>query len=468
MVYSLSTITANYRYERRIPCRKIYHLLSMLAQNLTCHECAKIFKFLKKIISSNDFIDRNRNSKTAFTRNRKLPFNTLIIFLINFVRGSYQDELDKFFKTIFRLDVAKRFVSKAALTKARAKLKYDAFVELNAHLINYFEKHLPARSWFGFRLLAIDGSLTRLPLYQDIVEHFGTWKGRQGAPSPMARLSQLFDVLNKVTIDAAIGPKSIGERQLAAENHLLKLMPNDLLLLDRGYPAWWLFRLILTQQANFCSRISCTKWTVVKKFFHSGKAEKVVDIAINATSKKICKQLGLDTSALKVRLIRIEHDGKVQVLITSLIDMKRYPIEIFYDLYHCRWPVEEDYKAVKSRMELENFTGQSALSVYQDFHAKIFYKNLVSILAMPARKVIENDTGTRLYTYQINFTQALSQSKGVIALMFHLVESKVRQIIADLCELFQRTVEPIRPGRKYPRCHKVKPRKFFLQYKTIC
>ena len=57
--------------------------------------------------------------ESDFTRQRKLPFHVLIIFLINFVRGSYQDELDKFFKTIFRFDVAKRVVSKAALSKPR-------------------------------------------------------------------------------------------------------------------------------------------------------------------------------------------------------------------------------------------------------------------------------------------------------------------------------------------------------------
>lgn len=467
MIYSLSTITANYRYERSIPCRKIFTLLFMLARNLICHECARIFKFLKKIIASKDFIERNRTSSTAFTRKRKLPINTLIVFLINFVRGSYQDELDKFFKTILRLDIAKRLVSKAALSKARAKLKFDAFVELNGHLINYFEKKFSARNWFGFRLLAIDGSTTRLPIYQDIIEHFGTWKGPHGAPSPMARVSQLFDVLNKLTIDAAITPKSFGERQLAAEYHFLKLMPNDLLLLDRGYPAWWLFRLILCRQANFCARISCTKWKAVRKFYKSGKTEKVIDLAINATSKKPCKQWSLDITPIKVRLIRIERDGLVQVLITSLLDMKRYPIEIFYDLYHCRWPIEEDYKSLKSRMELENFSGQSTLSVYQDFYAKIFYKNLVSILAIPARKALENETADRKYTYQINFTHALFQSKGVIALMFHQAESKIRQMIWDLCDLFQRTVEPIRPGRKYPRSNKVKPRKFFLQYKPI-
>jgi hypothetical protein len=59
----------------------------------------------------------------------------------------------------------------------------------------------------------------------------------------------------------------------------------------------------------------------------------------------------------------------------TLIDTQPYPIDIFNDLYHSRWPVEEDYKAIKCRMELENFTGKSVFSVYQDFHAKVFAKN---------------------------------------------------------------------------------------------
>lgn len=53
----------------------------------------------------------------------------LIFFLMNLIKGSYQDELDHFFKAIFNLDVAKRIVTKAALTKARIKLKYEAFLD---------------------------------------------------------------------------------------------------------------------------------------------------------------------------------------------------------------------------------------------------------------------------------------------------------------------------------------------------
>jgi len=466
MVYSLSITTCDYHYERSIPCRKLATVLWMLARNLIFNTCARAIDFIQKIITSPDFIDRNRNCKKDFTRKRKLPFHILIAFLLNFVRGSYQDELDKFFKTIHRFDVAKRVVSKAALTKARVKIKFEAFVELNMHLINYFEKQFNPTTLLGFRLVAIDGSLTRLPQTQAVAKHFGVWKGRQGAPSAMGRISQFFDVLNKVTIDAIISPKGVGERELAAQ-HMLKLMPNDLVLLDRGYPAWWLFSLIQSMNANFCARISCTKWKVVRKFFRSGLHEKIIQLPIAATSVAQCKQMGLDMSVLKLRLIRIENDGKTAVLITSLIDTQQYPIGIFNDLYHCRWPVEEDYKAIKCRMDLENFSGKSALSVYQDFHAKVFAKNLVALMAYPVKDVLDNLADTKMYRYQINFTQALSKSKGVIALLLYESSKKIRRLIADLQYIFQRTVEPIRPGRKYPRKHKAMPRKFFLQYKPI-
>ena len=466
MICSLSIITASYLYERSIPCRKLSKTLVKLARNLISNMYAKTIEFIKQIITSPEFLARNRRQQNDFTRQRKLPFHVMIIFLINFVRGSYQDELDKFFKTVFRFDVAKRIVSKAALTKARMKLKFEAFIELNLHLVNYFDKHFKPRTWFGFRLLAIDGSTTRLPMTEAITAHFGVWNGRQGAPSPMARVSQLFDVLNKITVDAIIKPKSIGERELAAQ-HLLNVMPNDLILLDRGYPAWWLFKAILSMNANFCVRVSCTKWKAVRKFFHSGLPEKIIDLPIHATSVTQCKQMGLDTAPLKLRLIRIENDGKVAILITSLIDAKQYPIGIFNDLYHDRWPIEEDYKTIKCRLELENFSGKSSLSVYQDFHAKVFAKNLVWMIAFPIKDRLTDENSLRKHPYQINFTQAFSKSKGVIALLFHDTCKKVRCLIADLQHIFQRTVEPIRPGRKYPRNHKAKSRKFFLQYKPI-
>lgn len=466
MVYSILIIDNLFHKERSIPCQKSINHLLMLAQNLLSKICANLIEFLNNIITSPEFIARHRQSDSDFTRKRKMPFHLLIVFLLNVLRGSYQDQLDRFFKILFRLDVANRFVSKAALTKARMKLKYQAFVELNHQLNAFFEKNFNPKTWFGFRLLTIDGSTIRLPRCEDITKHFGVWKVRQGRRSPIARISQLYDTLNKITVDALISPKHIGERDLAAQ-HLLNIMPTDLILLDRGYPAWWLFALIISMDANFCVRISYTKWKIIRSFFQSNAKERIVFLPPPITSIKTARQMGLDLSPLKVRLIRIENAGKTQVLITSLTDAVLYPNKVFADLYHKRWPVEEDYKTIKCRIEMENFSGQSALSVYQDFHSKVFLKNLVSLLALPVNDVLTKSITSRKYDYQINFTQAISKSKDVIALLFQQTTSKLIQLIESLQDIFIKTIEPIRPGRKYPRRRTISPRKYFLNYKPI-
>jgi hypothetical protein len=437
-----------------------------LAQNLLSKICAELIVFIKKIITSHDFIRRCRQNPSDFTRNRKLPLQKLIAFLLSCVRGSYQSELDRFFNLLERDDTPKRALSKAALAKARLKLRYQALIELNHRLNRFFENHFDVKTWHGFRLLAADGSTVRLPHTENIQKHFGHWNVRKGKPSPMARLSQLYDPLNRITVDAIISPKRNGERELAA-NHFVHLMPNDLVLMDRGYPAWWLFALILSMNAQFCARIS-SKWQIVRSFLASGQDQRIVHLPAPVTSVNMAQQLGLNPSPLKLRLIRVVNGDKTQVLITSLTDTQQYPCRLFCQLYHLRWPTEEDYKIIKCRIELENFSGKSAQSVYQDFHAKVLLKNIVSIFALPVNDMLAADTNDdRKYARQVNFTQALAVGKNLLPLLFQRSKRKIRLIIDALLELLAKTIEPMRPGRHYPRNHRVSCRKYFLSYKPI-
>ena len=109
-----------------------------------------------------------------------------------------------------------------SLCLARRKLEYSAFVELNQHLTEFFYKHFKSvKTWHGFNLFGIDGSTLKLFKYNDIRDHFGVMKPNKGPEVPMARVSQMFDVLNKLTIDAIISPYHVGERELLHQ-HMLK------------------------------------------------------------------------------------------------------------------------------------------------------------------------------------------------------------------------------------------------------
>ena len=407
---------------------------------------------------SGDFCEKYKQSPKAFTRDRLLPFHRLIYLLLNMNNNSYQDELDRFYKTIFRHEIAQRVIYKGNLTKARKKLDYKAFEELNDHMINNFYSNFKHQTWYGFNLLAIDGTTLRVPDEKPVVDHFVAWKANKGITlCPKARAS----LLNKVTVDAILSPKSDGERELAAF-HFLKLQLNDLILLDRGYPAHWVFQAILSLGSHFCARISYKKWKVAHKFYKSGKAEKIVRIHPTAVSKQKCREMGFDTTAITARLIRVELDtGETEILITSLTNMDAFSKELFSDLYHLRWPVEEDYKTLKYRLQIENFSGKTVHSVYQDFHAKVLSKNLT-------REEINKKSEGLKYKHQINFAQALSKMKDTIVLFFNCSWEHVNSYVEQIRTIFTKTTEVVRPNRKYPRRHRVKQKRFFLEYKTTC
>jgi hypothetical protein len=453
--------------KRREICHVTHQNRWNLAWRLLSDKCAKVIVNIKNSLHSPSFIARHRRSEKDFTRQRKLPFHLLVCFLADFVKGAYQSELDKFFQALHGDVVPQRRVSKAALTKARSKLNFEAFVELNQKLITIFHTVFSPRKWHGFRLLAVDSTTIRLPRLRAIASHFGAWKPRQGRHCPMARASLLFDSLNRITIGAVIDPKAVNERH-QAKQLLAYLQPKDLLLLDRGYPAFWLFKLISQKHAHYCARMPINLLPI-KKLVSSGQKEKIIHWHIPVTSEQECSQVGVDTQPLTLRLIRVDRDNNPPVfLATSLTDCQQYPYELFVDLYQHRWPVEEDYKTIKCRLEIENFTGKTVLSIYQDFYAKVFFKNLTAVLSFPIQQKLELNGTKQKHVHQVNFAHALAVSKRITMLLLQKPLQHITHIIQMLHHIFAKTSEPVRPGRLYPRFTKSQERRFFPAYKPIC
>ena len=464
-IFDLFLAEANLISKGGKKCRIFLKLMVELARNLLLKICAKLIEFLNKIILSEDFLSCHRRSPKDFIRERLLPFPNMIFFLMNMIKGSLQDELDYFFKALRGEEVPVRTVTKSAFTKARKKLCHQAFIELGRNLVSFFYDHFPCRKWKGFRILAIDGSTVKVPRTKDVADHFGTWNPAKGDACPIARTSHLFDALNGIVVDAVISPKGQGERSLAA-GHAQYLKSDDLVLLDRGYPAFWLFVLILSMQAHFCSRVTGTHWKEIRKFYNSGKKEKIITLRPSLSSIVQCNHLKLPVSPMQLRIIRVELDGgKTEILITSLMDKDLYPHEIFKELYHLRWTAEENYKTAKCRIEIENFSGKSVESVYQDFHAKVFTMNLTAAITHPAQDIITGESEQKKYAYRINVTQALSKMKDAVVLLFK--RSNIMEILNKLFALFIMTIEPVRPGRKYPRKHNIQKRGFYICYKPI-
>ena len=129
------------------------------------------------------------------------------------------------------------------------------------------------------RLLGIDCSSANLPShdpYKRLLNHFG--KTSVHARLPAIRISEMYDVLNGITLDTQISPHvGHGERKLARE-HLKtnQVLENDLFLLDRGYPAHWLFWQFQDLKTHYCARVQSSVFPLVDEFKASGELETII------------------------------------------------------------------------------------------------------------------------------------------------------------------------------------------------
>jgi hypothetical protein len=404
---------------------------------------------LRELIGDLGFLERHRFHSTDFTRKRDLTFVNVVMVLLNFLKGALQRELDEFFQIVQQSEVAERVVGKSAFCAARKKLKPSAFVELNDHLLRHWSRRAPVRRWRGLDLRSVDGTTLRLPDTEEAIAVFGQMEPAQSAPVTLARASHLYDPLNGLVLDAVIAPYHRDERSLLLD-HLGRLTAGSLLLLDAGYPAFWLFAALQARKVAWCARMPLDGWHAVRDFLASGRPEAQVTLVPSPQMRRDCERHGVASTPLRVRLIRIRlSTGVTEVLVTTLLDAEEYPHGDFAALYFLRWGHEEHYKRFKSRMEIENWSGKTLLTIYQDFYAKVFSLNLTLILASAAQDIVDQRHATDRHPKQVNVAHALCTMKDAIVRLFRRADPEA--ILRALVETMSRTIEPVRPDRLYPR-----------------
>ena len=215
-------------------------------------------------------------------------------------RTSVQREMDQFFSKLNNEDFHIRSVTKSAFSKARAKLKYTAFTSLMHSSLKLFYQQAPVEKWNGFRLLAVDGSRLDLPNHASIDQEFGPFYDE----TRQARCSILYDVLNLVPVDGQISNLETGERQLLVE-HLDQLQKGDLLLMDRGYPAQWLFLLLASKGIEFCIRLSDYNWQEAADFAFSPEQEAEVTFKVAKKYHALLQAHEVDTDQSLTGIVKL-------------------------------------------------------------------------------------------------------------------------------------------------------------------
>jgi hypothetical protein len=385
---------------------------------------------------------------------------------------SIQRELNSFYQKLQSTDFSIQYVTKGAFTQSRAKLKPEAFKELNDVGNRSFYENAPYIKWLDFRLLGIDGSTLALPKHESIEQEFGVvgFGPEADAPRSIARISLLYDVLNLTTLDAELGSYSTSEKELA-QRHLDKIEAGkDLVLFDRGYASLSLMFELQARQIDYCIRLREDWWLTVREMIDQAIKDRTVVFQLPQKDKDLLKKYRTNNDQIKCRLVVIDlPEGKKEVLCTSVTEHEKLPYECFSQLYHCRWNIEEAYKLYKTKVQLENFSGKTARAVKQDIFAKVFMMTTMAVIAFPIEEKIKREherSGqiTRKHPFKINRTNALAMTKEIVSSVFLLKRIESALTAFDL--IVKATIEIVRPNRKFPR-KKIKKKPPAMTYKHL-
>lgn len=424
----------------------------------------QVIKQLNIALENEKFKARNIRDAKCFIRNRALTFKHLVVLLMTQLQRSVQREIDDFVSRISDPDCSLTRVSKAAFTKARKKLKHGAFRELSDIVVAEFYKDGPTRKdWRGYRVIAGDGSKVELPNSEEIIEKFGIHSVRSdGKIISVATLFELYDPVNNMCLAGAIDGFKVSESEL-----LWRLLgekqygQGDLFVFDRYFFST-LFALYFQKiGADFCFRIKGNAKMVKALLKRKGK-DGIFELKLHSKFKNQAKALAIEARTIKCRVSIVNlPNGENEYLLSSFLDQKKFSLQDLKEVYFLRWGIEEHYKKLKHKVCLENFSGKSVESIYQDFYAKIFIINLTAALIHPVDHLL-SEKPKKKYIHKVNFTDALSKMKYAPIKLF--LEKKVKEAIATLHEWFTRSTIPIRKGRTVNR-HAIPKRKYPQNYK---
>ena len=308
-----------------------------------------------------------------------------------------------------------------------------------------------------------------MPKHKSVTEEFGITNFGPYADSPrsVARTSVLYDVLNLTVLDGQIDKYDASERELARKHLCVVDGKSDLLLFDRGYPSLSFMFELQALGINYLIRMRDDWWLEVRRMLEDGEKEKEVTFSLPANEKELLKRYNTKNDKIKCRLAAVElADGSTEVLCTSILDKKVLPYECFAGLYHLRWNIEEGYKLFKCRIQLEAFSGKTALAVKQDFFAKLFMMTTTAVLAFPVEEKIKTECnkGARKHPRKINRTNALSMVKEITSKVF--IQKMIQPAIEAFDKILRATPEIVRPNRKFPR-KKIKKKPHSMNYKQL-
>jgi hypothetical protein len=309
------------------------------------------------------------------------------------------------FKQARRLRAAADSPCRSALCVARQRLGVDPVRRLFERVVRPLAApETPGAFYRGLRLVAVDGTLEDVPDTSANDTAFGRpTSGKRGDGAfPQIRKLSLVEVGTHVEFALCTGSYRTGEKTLFPQL-LPHLQPGMLLLCDRGFFSYNLWKSVVLQGVHVLARLS--KGMILKPIKHLSDGSYLAKIHASPYDRK------KDRDGIVVRVIkytlndpqRVGHQEE-HTLLTDLLNDTEYPAWELIPGYHWRWEHELVFDEQKTHQDPPraskptHLRSETPTGVLQEIYALSLAHFVIRSLMFQAAQRIGLDTDRLSFT----------------------------------------------------------------------
>jgi len=355
----------------------------------------------------------------------------------------------------------------AAYCRARPKLPTKLLQHLTTQAASNLEQLVPREwLWHGKHVTLVDGTTLTMPDTPENQQAYPQLVSQApGAGFPIVRMVVLISLATACVFDMALAPyegKETGETALL-RRLLDRLQAGAVLLADRYYCSYWLVALAKARGVDVVFRMHQLRDYDFSRGQQLGTDDHVV-LWQRPTRPEWMDEATYATipATLTVRELRVEITTpgcrtEEMVVVTTLTEATTYAKEEVADLYHQRWHVEPDIRAIKQSLKMDHLRCKTPFMVEKEIWVHFLGYNLIRNASCQAALL------QQVHPRAVSFT---ATKQTLNAARSQLTQASLREQVRQ-SELLLREVGKERVGNRPDRCEPRLVKKRPKQYKHL-
>lgn len=353
----------------------------------------------------------------------------------------------------------------APYCKARQRLPEKLFERLTRETGQALHQQVPKEwLWLDRHVKLVDGTTASMPdTPANQKEYPQPSSQKPGLGFPLVRIVVVFSLACGSVLDAALG-RHRGKK--TGENSLLRTLersfePGDVLLADRYFSGYC--DLIFWQErgVDVVTRLNKRRRCDMRRGRRLGKDDHIVvypkpRIRPKWMEPEAFAKLPRELCVREVR-VRIRQPGfrtQEVVVVTTLLDSKKYPAAEIAKLYQARWQAELDLRSLKITLGMDRLRCRTPEMVRKEIWAHLLAYNLIRTVM--ARAALTHQTPLR----EISFKGTLQTLQAFAGYLLSATAASAEVLYDCLLRAIVQHVVGNRPNRIEPRARKWRGKTF--------